>query len=320
MSRAILTVALILPALSLPDDLLAETPPETEWHVAERDGISVEYVESDARAAQRILEVAVERAPGLARDLGVAAVSPVKVYLAPSDEVFAELTRYGVPDWGVGCAFPDRGVVVLRSPLTVPRPLQMEDVVVHEIAHVAVGRMLQGVRVPRWFHEGVALTLAGEWRLPRSDAMVGTGAGGALLRLSDIAGAFPEDSGSAMLAYTESFYAVNFLMKESGASSVGEMVRAVTAAGSFESGLATLYGAPLERFEEDVVSSYGRRFGWGILLTRWNVLFAVLALLLLAGGLVRMARSRRKVREWEEEDLGIRRRSRRGGDGSTGWR
>ncbi|MEA3409726.1 MAG: peptidase MA family metallohydrolase [Candidatus Eisenbacteria bacterium] len=282
--------------------------------------ITVFYRAADARPAERILEVAAARGSSVAHSAGLAKLGPVTIYVASTVDEFRTLTYGGVPDWGAGCAFPDRGVIVLRNPVTAPNPLHMEDVVVHEIAHIAAGRILGGVRVPRWFHEGIAMTLAGEWRLPRSSVLAGAGAGGGLIPLDELAVAFPVDAADAMLAYSESFYAVRFLMEEAGDATPGSLLFGIAAAGSFERGVEALSGRTLEVFERDAMASFRGRFGWGVFLSRWNVMFVALALLLLTGGAVRLVRSRRQLREWELEDRVRSEGTSRGGRRSdSGW-
>jgi hypothetical protein len=286
-----------------------------------RGDITVFYRRADARPAERILEIAVSRGSGVAQSAGLAELGPVTIYVASTGDEFRTLTYGGVPDWGAGCAFPDRGVIVLRNPVTAPDPLHMEDVVVHEIGHVAAGRVLSGVHVPRWFHEGIAMTLAGEWRLPRSSVLSGASASGGLIPLDELAVGFPADAADAMLAYSESFYAVRFLMEEAGPATPAEVLFGIAAAGSFEDGVAALSGRTLRVFERDALASFRGRFGWGVFLSRWNVMFVVLALVLLGGGAVRLARSRRLLREWELEESGRSRGGPRAGRRSdSGWK
>ncbi len=285
-----------------------------------RGDVTVLYRPADVRPAARVLEVAVSRGSAVAHSAGLAELGPVTIYVASTGDEFRALTYGGVPDWGAGCAFPDRGVIVLRNPVTAPDPLHMEDVVVHEIGHIAAGRILSGVRVPRWFHEGIAMTLAGEWRLPRSSVLASAGVSGGLIPLDELAVAFPAGATDAMLAYSESFYAVRFLMEEAGPATPADVLFGVAAAGSFEKGVEALSGRTLQVFERDALASFRGRFGWGVFLSRGKVMFVVLALLLLAGGAMRLLRSRRLLREWELEES---RRSegahRRAGRSDSGW-
>ena len=299
---AALCVASVLSLVAMVGSANA-TAGETTARKRIRDGdITVVYSPGTARAAARVLEVAASRGSAVARRAGLVQLGPVVIYVASTDEEFRALTYGGVPDWGVGCAFPDRGIVVLRNPMAAPDPLGMEDVVVHEIAHIAAGRVLKRVHVPRWFHEGIAMTLAGEWRLPRSSALAGAAASGDLVPLDELAVAFPAGSADAMLAYSESFYAVRFLIEEAGQATPAEILSAVAVSGSFEAGLRMLLGRTLAEFEREALASFEERFGWGVFLTRWDVMFGVVTLFALAAGAVRLARSRRLLREWEAEE------------------
>ena len=294
-------VALVLIALAQASGAALDAPARERLS---RGDITVLHRPADARPAARILEIAVSRGSAAAQSAGLSELGPVTIYVASTADEFRALTYGGVPDWGAGCAFPDRGVIVLRNPITAPDPLHMEDVVVHEIGHIAAGRVLSGVHVPRWFHEGIAMTLAGEWRLPRSSILAGASASGGLIPLDELAVAFPAGAADAMLAYSESFYAVRFLMEEAGPATPAEVLFGIAAAGSFEKGVEGLSGRTLEVFERDALASFRGRFGWGVFLSRWNVMFVVLALLLLVGGATRLARSRRMMREWELEESG----------------
>ena len=88
-----------------------------------RGDITVFYRPADARPAARILEVAVSRGSSVAHSAGMAELGPVTIYVASTGDEFRALTYGGVPDWGAGCAFPDRGVIVLKNPVTAPDPL-----------------------------------------------------------------------------------------------------------------------------------------------------------------------------------------------------
>jgi hypothetical protein len=310
-------VALVLIALAQVSGAALDAPARQRLS---RGEITVLHRPADARPAARILEIAVSRGSAVAHSAGLSELGPVTIYVASTGDEFRALTYGGVPDWGAGCAFPDRGVIVLRNPITAPDPLHMEDVVVHEIGHVAAGRVLSGVHVPRWFHEGIAMTLAGEWRLPRSSILAGASASGGLIPLDELAVVFPAGAADAMLAYSESFYAVRFLMEEAGPATPAEVLFGIAAAGSFEKGVEGLSGRTLQVFERDALASFRGRFGWGVFVSRWNVMFVVLALLLLVGGATRLARSRRMMREWELEESGrLDGGPRRGRRSGSGW-
>jgi hypothetical protein len=178
----------------------------------------------------------------------------------------------------------------------------MEAVFEHELAHIAAGRVLRGVAVPRWFDEGLAQAVAGEWRMSQSGALAGAAASGKLPPLSSLDGAFPEGREAAAVAYTMSFQAVRLMLELSGASEAGELVRAVGAEGDFDVALLTMTGLTRDEFDSEYARFIARRFTWATILhdTRWFFLGA--AALLVAGAVVRLRRARARMKAWDDEE------------------
>ena len=60
----------------------------------------------------------------------------------------------------------DRRVLVVAA-RRGPQTINVENVVDHELAHLALGAAL-GERAPRWLHEGFAYQHSAEWSLERT--------------------------------------------------------------------------------------------------------------------------------------------------------
>ena len=273
------------------------------WRTAAAGDVAILHHPDDASYAARVASIVDERGPSIARSMGLAALSPLRVVVASTDDEFVELSYYGAPDWGVGCALPRRGLVVLKSPRIVDYPLQMETVVEHELAHIAAGRVLRGIVVPRWFDEGVAQAVAGEWRMSESGRLAAAAASGRLPPLSAIEERFPEGSEAASMAYAMSFRAVRLMMDLSRTSEPGDLVVAVSEAGDFDRALKTLTGLDRKAFEAAYARFVSRRFNWGTVLNDGRWMFLVAALLFVAAALARIRRARARMRSWEEEEL-----------------
>jgi hypothetical protein len=272
------------------------------WETLSADGFTIDHRKDDALYASRVLSIHRARGAEIARSMGLPSLTPLHVVIASSNEEFAREASAGVPDWGVGCAFPRRGLIVLKSPRIVNYPLQMEAVVVHEMAHVAAGRALGRVDAPQWFHEGIAMSVAGEWRLEQSPSLASAAAAGGLIPLSALERGFPGGSDAAALAYAESFRAVRFLMDETGIAAPGDLVRLIATEGDFDRALMAMYGGTRAEFERDLFDFFGRRFRWGLILRDGRLLFSVATGLFLIALVIRLRRSRRRMREWDEEE------------------
>jgi hypothetical protein len=270
------------------------------WRSLARETVTVLFREEDRRAAARVLDVAAPAAVRLWSELEAGTPPPIRLVVASTDEEFDRLGG-GVPDWGVGWADASRGLVALRSPRLVEYPLQMEAVVVHEIAHLAVASALAGVDTPRWFEEGAAMGLAGEWD-GDGKALGAAAVTGRLLPLSAIERSFPEDRTDAALAYAESFRAVRLLARESGVTGEAGLVRAVASAPDFASAVESLSGVSVSEFDGVLRAHLRRTFGWGSALRGAGALVALGAAVLGVAALRRRRRSRRRLRELEEEE------------------
>lgn len=280
-------------------------------------GLTVIFGPGDERAAEQILDHAVLKWPAVAAEFGIGPAPEPTIVIAEDDEAFSSFGNGGAPDWGVGCAFVGRGVVLLRSARTVDYPIEMDQVIVHELAHIAAGRALGDLRVPRWFHEGIAMSVAGEWRMERSSALAAAAASGRQIPLSSLEDSFPEGGADAMLAYIESFRAVALMGERSGMGRPGELTAAVAQARDFEAALEGLTGLDSEGFEKALRERLGRTFTWGILLRRPNVYFLLITLLFLVALVVRLRRARLKMKEWDAEERATARRHARGPSGSA---
>lgn len=68
-----------------------------------------------------------------------------------------------LPEYVSGVAIPERGEIYLFKMRTNSYPFgSIEQVYAHELSHIYLYRAV-GFRVPRWFDEGVAMRLSGEW-------------------------------------------------------------------------------------------------------------------------------------------------------------
>src|SRR5690606_3876080 len=86
--------------------------------------------------------------------LGGLDAGPMEIRFAHGREEFAALQPRGgrVPGWAAGVAWTGLGVVVVDVQ-AAGRSGDPRGVLRHELAHVALGRLVQGP-MPRWFTEG----------------------------------------------------------------------------------------------------------------------------------------------------------------------
>ena len=289
--RLILTFLLLLPC---------SAAPVQEWCLDRAEGVRIHFLKQNEPALQVLKPVLRQALDRIAAELESEQLEAVDLYLAPDRQKFHELTGGRIPDWGAGCAFPARGRIYIHLEQHDPEALQRT--LVHELAHVALFRRAGGVRLPRWFDEGLSMWLAREWQHRQSlDLAVATLAGQvhSLSQLETLL-EFPESQ--ARRAYAESFSAVLFLQKIGGRGIWGELLEEVERSGSFEQALPEVLGLSSAEFDEAWVLHVQREFNPLRLMLNSGLLWlGIIGLAVLAYVFTRL-RGRRLERAWEEEE------------------
>jgi len=117
----------------------------------------------------------------------------------------------------------------------------MRGVVVHEMVHEMLDQFVapHGRALPRWFHEGLAQTVAGDTYLgAREDELVWRAAAGRLESFESLRGSFPADKPTLQVAYAQSYSFVAWLAREFGMATVLDVASSVDASTSFEIALS----------------------------------------------------------------------------------
>ena len=187
------------------------------WHVATFTGGLVMGDESDQVVVEKLAAHAEEALPRLAAELGIPPQLSVSVTVAPSEVLFRDMQPGRAPTWADGTAWPNDGLIFLRSPRLRPGPATpLSTVFDHELVHVLMGQAFGDRPVPTWLQEGVAKVMAREVNEHMTDALAGAMLTGRLLSLEEITSGFPSEPGRAQLAYAQSTDLVAFIRNHWG--------------------------------------------------------------------------------------------------------
>ncbi len=231
--------------------------------------LRIASAERDAELARRLGAVAAAFDPRVfPRDGdGGAPSTPdtIRLLIAPDEGTFRLESGGRFPDWGLAVAFPRAARIVMRPPRLVGGDVQDPgQVLVHELVHVYLGLYL-GPRepaAPRWFHEGLASLLAGEWgwseRLDLAVALLARHP----LPLERLEEGFPGGPEAAGLAYLESLTAVAGLRDLSGEEGLSVLLSNLRRLGDFDAALRRTYGLTYGEFSQRWQESLAARYGW----------------------------------------------------------
>jgi hypothetical protein len=177
----------------------------------------------------------------------------------------------------------------------------------HELVHILLHQLAGpfGGKVPRWFHEGLAQTLAGDGYLgAREQDIVWRANTNRLLGFSDLADGFPEHRTELQLAYAQSYSYVAFLVRHYGLRRMLDTVRMLDRETSFSRALVEVTGETTAALRDAWIDYlvHGSGASWRTLLDMCFPLSMVLALPILAMAMIRRQRADRSVQRRLQSD------------------
>jgi hypothetical protein len=225
--------------------------------------------------------------------------APIRVVLAGESSDFSRR----VAPWVAGFAVSGSELVVIfpaRSP-GYPHD-SLDDVLRHEVAHVLIERAAAGRAVPRWFNEGVAMSVEHARRFQDQTELLYQLLLGSRTSLDTLDRLFAGDQRDETRAYALAGAFVDDLLQRYGSKAPGEILMRVAQGASFETAFTGVIGktpatANLEFWERQRIWTI-----WAPIVTSSGTLWLVVTLL----ALLAIYRHRQKnaaiEKRWEEED------------------
>lgn len=275
-----------------------------DWVLLPGAGVVVHFGIGDERNAELVLKQAERAYAIIARELTPEGAPHVHLVLAPSANELAALTEGRLPRWAVGAmTLETHGpTVYLPSPRCGPTGGELEQTIVHEMAHALVAAASNYQELPRWLTEGIAIHYSREqqWTSPSqvSKALLTN----SLLSLDEVEqlNSYPERK--ARLAYQESFLAVQYLRQTYGLQVVRTLLAAIGQGLDLDAAFENAIGKDSWDFELEWRKYLRHRYRWTFLAEADWYLWVLILLLAVGTFLAVRARTREIARTWAEEE------------------
>ncbi len=236
-------------------------------------------------------------------DLGqVSFDDTIKIIIVVEKEEFDSLVGGHFPDWGVGCAIPHRSTIILLSPYHYKYRVNLPEVLRHEYAHLYLGNLAAGVRLPRWMDEGFAMMVAHQWAYGDDWRVVRALVSGQLIPLRHIDGLNRFGSEKARLAYNQSYLAMIHFLNEYGWGSLRIIVDELRETNDLDHSFMAAIGLDYAGFEEEYKDYIENKYNWVTIFSDTLMLWILLVVLLVVIFIVKWWRSKSKIEEWERTD------------------
>jgi hypothetical protein len=290
MKRSLAAVLLLAAALLAAAPAAAVQPPQLVFEAPPRFAPTA----SRLRASAPPQLASVMRLAGLA-DSG----PPIRVVLAPEGSPEAGL----VPRWVVGYAVGEQSLIVLLPERVPSYPdSSLDDVLLHETAHVLVARAAGGRPLPRWFQEGMAMIAGRSWGLDDRTRLTLALLVDRPVSLAELDGRFAGGQAEVNRAYAVAGSFVRDLLDRYGPEAAPAILAGVARGLSFADAFFAATGTSLASAEDSFWSRQTFWYRWMPVLTSSVTLWLLITLLALWAIRHRRRRDAAQRRIWEEEE------------------
>jgi hypothetical protein len=236
----------------------------------------------------------------MARALSQAGLRPpasVRILLVDDSDPSAPRT----PDGIVGQAFGTDSIVIYPRRIGSYPYDSLESVVLHEIAHLALTTRAGGRPLPRWFHEGVAVSIESGWGLGTQVRLLA-----AAWRdpgIDEVSALFASDElPAATTAYLLSAALIEDVRRRHGAVAPGEIAARVAEGQPFDHAFLNVTGETPDAAAAVAWRVY-RGLRWLPLATSPSSVWGAILVLAALAFVVRRRRRFERRRQWEAEEV-----------------
>lgn len=210
---------------------------------------------------QDTIDSAEEARTEVVEQLGAEATGPtVEVRFARNVQEMRALSPRQPPSYADAVAFWPDNVIVISLTTSSHRPVSLERVFRHELAHLALRWVVGDTHVPRWFNEGLAIMVSGEQPMERIQLLWPTAARGEGTPFRRLDRSFPDHEFQANRAYAESADIVRFLSHYRGRWRLQELLQRVHSGEPFYEAMSTTWGMSVRSLEREWYRDLRRRY------------------------------------------------------------
>jgi hypothetical protein len=228
---------------------------------------------------------------------------PIRVRVAANLEEFTALSGRR-QEQTLAVALPEDGLMILNSAGLSKTEAGMRDQTLsHELVHLLLGRLTRGeIRVPYWFHEGMAQLLSGDRSHGGSLDLAWATAAGRLIPMENLNTDFPYETPKSPLAYAQSASFTEYVIEEhyfldSPQALFRQMAERTDKAREILLWLGRTQN--IQELEKGWRQDLGRLRNWVVLISSSTLLWIVISLLFLLSYRLKRRRERNVMQNWD---------------------
>jgi hypothetical protein len=270
---------------------LAAAPVAAQW------ALTVVAPASLEPAAQRIRSLDAQPLADALQRAGLALPPRVHVTLVPENDARAS----SLPAWFVGFASGASDIVIFPHRVSSYPYDSLESVMQHEVVHLALNARAGRRPLPRWFQEGVAVSIESGWGVGDRLRLIAAGFSGP--PLDDVTQLFASEARpDTAQAYLLAAALVDELRRTHGAPLPGRIAARVATGMPFDRAFEIETGETPAVAAARAWRSYRRWTSWLPLATSASAVWGLILLLAFAAFFTRLLRRAHRRRQWGDGD------------------
>ena len=256
-----------------------------------------------APVQKKLEAIAPQRFTDIAQTVGLAVPGPpIHVILAPETSDVA----HQMDPWIAGFASngPGESEMVVLFPARTPSYPNgsLEDVLRHEVAHILIGRASAQRPIPRWFNEGLAMSVERGWRLQDEGHLIYQLAVGSRTSLDTLDQMFGGEQPDVTRAYALSGALVRDLLQRHGAKTGAKILSRMNDGASFEHAFTETVGMSPDDAEAEFWQRQYTWAAWLPTLTSTTTLWLAVTAIALLAIVRRVMKNRAIEKKWLDEE------------------
>jgi hypothetical protein len=269
------------------------------YGISQAAAFRIKASSDDSLAAYKTLE---NFSIKLAKITGTAKAETIDVVIATDIQSFYLAVGSEVPDWGAAVAIKSRNLIVVKSPGYFPVGKSLDELIGHELSHIALDNAVGGKWLPRWFEEGFCQMMSGEWRFEQDLLMTRAAWGSGLVPLIELESLNRFGGAKAGLAYAESYLAVTELARDLGIDFFPDFFSEYRVSGNFYQAFTKTSGYKYLDWTNLWLDQNTRKYRFVLFIFDSRLFFPFLAVVFLLLYMIKLYQVRKKKKEWKRQE------------------
>ena len=215
------------------------------WRSLTEGEVTIYWYQGDESFAQELMATAQEALVRLAEDTGAYLEKPIKAYIYASSRDLQGSLIYP-QEWTGGVAFTRHGIIAIGI---APNNLDWgKRAMTHELTHLVIHQMIFNPYndLPNWLDEGLAMYNEGVLSPQQAAFLNKAVAEGTLISVRSLSSPFSAYAEQAILAYTQSYSLVEFLITNYGSDKMLELLNTFRQGSSYDGALEKVCGFDMD--------------------------------------------------------------------------